>query len=778
MKEQKKNYLKVDVYMIGKILVYSAFVFSLISVITYLISVRKPKLAIVGRWSYYIVTGLVLAICMYLLSNILSHNFQFTYIWEYSSTELPTNLLIATFYAGQQGSFLLWTLMLTLIGYFLIPYSREKGYESYSIAIFSLILSFLFLILIFKSPFEYVWETYAGQEGVVEGFTPKNGRGLNPILQNYWINIHPPILFLGYSLMTVPYVFAMAGLFKNDNQRWINVALPWTLFGTGVLGLGLMLGGLWAYETLGWGGFWAWDPVENSSLIPWLVSLSLVHTMYVAKNTGGLIKTNYVLAFLSFIFVLYASFLTRSGVLGDTSVHSFVSPGPIVYKLLLYFLLAFILFAVVSLLTRLNKIKSKNIDFQFSSREFIVSLGAIIIMLITFIVVFGTSWPILTEILGMTKSTVDIHWYDDLNLPLAVIMMILNSYSILLSWKKTDISKIIKKVFYAIAFGLFAVLIGRFIGLDNLAYTLLAFSIGFTLFIHTEILVKTVLKNPKLTGAYLAHIGIAVLLLGAMISGGYSESKQISLKPNETAEFKGYELKLLGRERIEKRWTDKEKYRYDIEITKDGKTTSANPIVFWSDFNNRESPFFEPGIANYISKDLYIFPYSIQPYFEVSPSLLKKTETAKVSLDTNYKIQFLNFEMSAMRGMMSGESSESNTLKVGAIVRISNNNLVYEDTLYSNMDAQTMMIDPVWYEIRGTELEVGFMQIMPDEKINDSKAVFAYKEKGGELSQPSEIFTFEISTKPFINLVWIGTLLLVIGFFISIVKYITPKSKT
>ncbi|MER3329105.1 MAG: cytochrome c biogenesis protein CcsA, partial [Candidatus Kapaibacterium sp.] len=303
--------------MIGQILIYVAFGLSVISGIFYLIAKDKPGLLKLGRFAYYGVTATMLAISMYLLSNILSHNFQMTYVWEYSSTTLPLNLLISTFYAGQQGSFLLWGLTLTLIGFFLIPYLKERNYEYITMGIFVLVIAFILLILIFKSPFEFVWETYADQN-VEVGFTPKEGRGLNPILQNYWINIHPPILFLGYSAMTIPYIFAIAGLLKKDYRKWIRLALPWTLFASAILGLGLMLGGLWAYETLGWGGFWAWDPVENSSLIPWLTAVTLVHTMYIHQKTGGLIKTNFVLAFLTFLFVLYATFLTRSGVLGDT----------------------------------------------------------------------------------------------------------------------------------------------------------------------------------------------------------------------------------------------------------------------------------------------------------------------------------------------------------------------------------------------------------------------------------------------------------------------------
>ena len=213
----------------------------------------------------------------------------------------------------------------------------------------------------------------------------------------------------------------------KDYRKWITIALPWTLFGSGVLGLGLMLGGFWAYETLGWGGFWAWDPVENSSLMPWLLAVSLVHTMLVSKKNGGLIKTNYILASLTFILVLYASFLTRSGILGDTSVHSFVSPGPIIYKLLLIFLVAFFVLSIVVLIYRIKKIPLGSGEIEVNSKEFMLTLGSVVILGIFFVVFMGTSWPIITEILGVTKSSVDPSWYNKINLPLVELLMSINA---------------------------------------------------------------------------------------------------------------------------------------------------------------------------------------------------------------------------------------------------------------------------------------------------------------------------------------------------------------
>ena len=176
------------------------------------------------------------------------------------------------------------------------------------------------------------------------------------------------MLFIGYAAMTVPFVFALAGLIKKEFHEWINIALPWTLAASALLGLGIMLGAFWAYETLGWGGFWGWDPVENSSLIPWLTSVALIHTMLVQRKTKGLIRTNFALAIISFVLVLYATFLTRSGILGDISVHSFGEPGKLVYTLLMGFQITFTLIAVLVFIIRFKDISKASSNSSFKTK--------------------------------------------------------------------------------------------------------------------------------------------------------------------------------------------------------------------------------------------------------------------------------------------------------------------------------------------------------------------------------------------------------------------------
>lgn len=751
--------------MTGKILIYITLFSSVCSTIFYLIAANKGGVyQKIARLSYYALTGSIVMVSMYLLSEILSHNFQYTYIWEYSSKELPNNLLTATFYAGQQGSFLLWGLLLTLIGYFLMPYVQKYDYENYVMAFYSLILVFITVILVVKSPFELLWETFPN---VPIGHMPENGRGLNPVLQNYWITIHPPILFTGYSAMSVPFAFAMAALAKRDYRNWMNISMPWLLFGTGILGFGIMLGGFWAYETLGWGGFWAWDPVENSSLIPWLIAVALVHTMLVSKKTGGLIKTNIFLAIFAFIAVLYATFLTRSGVLGDSSVHSFVSPGETIYNLLLIMMITFIVLSTVGLFMRLKELPNPKSTFKMNSREFGLSIGSVVILLIAFIVILGTSWPIILPILGMEKSVIEPQMYNQFNMPLAIILMILNSSILYFSWKRNDTNTLLKKTFPALVFGIFAAIIASFMGINKAQDMILVFAGFFSLFINFSFIIKNLTKSPTLVGAYVAHVGIGLLILGALFSGAYEVKQQIRLEQGQEAKFLDYTIKFEDKEQIERNWQDREKYRYNFKITKDDESYYVHPIVYWSDFNKRESPFFEPGIHTYLNKDLYFSPYSIETKYKNPPVVLNKNVKTPISIDTNYNIQLLKFIMPTP------DSFSGSQIKFGSYVRLSGKDFVIEDTLYTLIDQESGFNIPVWKTYEEAGFDVGFMQLdVNKEDLSQSRAVYAFREIGGEMERPYEIFTLEASSKPLILLVWFGTILIALGFFFSIYKYI------
>src|SRR5438132_6269446 len=267
------------------------------------------------------------------------------------------------------------------------------------------------------------------------GHVPADGQGLNPLLQDPWMTIHPPVLFTGFSSLAVPFAIAMAGLVRRDYDGWIKVVLPWTVFSVAILATGFIMGGVWAYKVLGWGGYWGWDPVENGSLIPWLSNAALLHGVLVQRATGSLRRTNFFLAVTSYVLVLYASFLTRSGVLADFSVHSFVNLG------LNGFLLSFLLVTAVvgygTLIFRARDIPGPREPLGSLSRESMMWLGQLVFMLMCGLTAVGMSAPLITRLCG-PASNVQTSYYNLVNSPLAIAMGLLLGVAPLMRWRKQE----------------------------------------------------------------------------------------------------------------------------------------------------------------------------------------------------------------------------------------------------------------------------------------------------------------------------------------------------
>ncbi|ROL61295.1 hypothetical protein D9V86_06410 [Bacteroidetes/Chlorobi group bacterium ChocPot_Mid] len=758
--------------MIGKIILDILFVASLLSTIGYFWSIKtnNQNLIRTSRNLYYLIFFGLVFISGYFLYLIMTHDFQYTYIWSYTSTNLSTYYLFASFYAGQEGSFLLWALMVATVGIFLLPYVKKNDYETVTMGFYALILSFILLLLLLKSPFTYIWESFPDAK---VGFLPQDGRGLNPILENYWITIHPPILFLGYAIMSVPYIFAVGGLIKRDYSNWIQISLPWTLLASGILGLGIGLGGFWAYETLGWGGFWGWDPVENSSLLPWLISMALIHTLMVQRKTGGLIKTNFLLAILSFIFVLYATFLTRSGVLGDTSVHSFVDPGSVVYAILLIFIFIFLFVGIGLLISRLKDLKDK-INFSLKSKETSITTGAIMLLISAVIVFIGTSFPIFLELTGQTKTAVEISFYDKWNLPIAAIFMFLCGFSFFLSWRATKFGTNIKQLILPLLTSLVAGVVLYFSGINEIKHILLAVPSIFCLYVAFLYLLKVIKRKPLSMGAYLSHAGVGIFFLGVIFSGGYSVTTSVHLAKGEKASALGYNFTFLGSERIEVDKKDREKYICNVKIEKDGNFYLASPIVYWSEFNQKQAPFFEPGIESYLTKDLYISPKALAVENDLPSVILTKGESASVPFDSTTRIQLMGFDMTHGNDMQSNNPQ----FKFGGILEFITEKDTTLDTLFISLDMSNGNSTPFWKELKNSNVSIGFtnFRVDPDD-MSQSTAEFSFFVDGMQTKGPKEVFTFEATIKPFMMFVWIGSILVVIGFFIATLKSWRKKVK-
>lgn len=768
--------------MIGGILVKVAFALALASSFLYyrVSNGAGPRELDLARKSFHGAVMLLLSAVAVLLYLILTHQFQYTYVWEYSSTDLSLPLLISTFYAGQQGSFTLWALYTSIIGVFLLRYSSRKDYEAEVMSIFSLILSFLLLMIVVKNPFEYIWNAFPQdliQTGPIPaGFTnfvmldsvkgiwaryPVEGKGLNPLLQNYWMVIHPQVLFLGFSSMAVPYSMAVAGLRKRDYNSWIRIATPWAVFGAMVLGTGIILGGYWAYETLGWGGFWGWDPVENSSLIPWLLCVASIHTTLTQRQSGAFVRTNFVLSLLTFILVLYSTFLTRSGVLGETSVHSFVDPGNWVYWLLLSVIFIFGGIGFGLLFRRMKEMPKVPVEHSIFSREFALFLGATALTFVAVFCVVGTSSPIITSIVNGKASAVDTIYYVRTNLPLGIVIAFLSGLGQLLWWKHSKTNDLLKRMIVPLIGGAIATVAVLTMGAETFEILLFVFFAGFSLVANLVVGYDVYIGNPKFVGGSIAHIGIALLCLGFVTSSRYDKKATVSLEQNVPLDTLGYRLTYVKDEHVGKFDA------FRVRVEKDGRTHVVSPTMYYSEF--AQSVMRHPDLINYLNRDLYVAPLSLEdPQVTNDKTLtLQKGESTQVGPLT---VKFDDFDFSATQ---MGQMLEGKGFQIRGIMEVTEGYQKKKvDLVMKNSGEGPEYLPANLVAADGKNYVLQMVRLLPDkDDRSKSKIEFTVKMPLSGSQQPhGETLVVEASIKPYINLVWMGTITLAIGFFLTILR--------
>jgi len=588
-----------------------------------------------------------------------------------------------------------------------------------------------------------------------------NGKGLNPLLQNFWMQIHPPVLFLGFALGSVPFVFAISALIKNNYENWIKYSFPWILAAGGVLGLGIMLGGYWAYGVLGWGGYWAWDPVENSSLVPWIIMVAVIHTMIVQKKSqeqgekiGRFAKTNLILAILTFVSIVYSTFLTRSGILGDSSVHSFVDPGSLVYLFLLIFVFTFLGIGLGLVFYRWKSLSlAVKSEESFYSRELSLFSATIILGASSLIVFVGTSAPIF-------GISVDISFYDKMHIPLAIVMGIINGISVYLRWKDTKSKEVLSQITVPAILTLVITIGIVFLGeVYKPMMILLAASSVFPLIINLQMIVKFIPTNFHFAGGYFSHFGISLFILGVIGSGAYSSEQEIDLPKGKQLNLFGFNLEFKGYEPIE----NNTKYAFNIEISENGNKKIVSPIMYISSFN--QSLMREPFIMEGFLKDIYISPIS----FDEGNDNNSRTENAfslvpgqEYQFDS-IRIKYLEFISPDMSLMSAGSNFE-----MGAKLYLSYKDKTETINLLMKKEGNSIVNIPV--TLKDANSVIVLNQIDPMSKKADIGISKISATTG--ISKPEEVLTVSISKKPFVSLVWFGVFFTTIGFFFSMIRRI------
>ncbi|MEX0994671.1 MAG: cytochrome c biogenesis protein CcsA [Balneolaceae bacterium] len=518
----------------GNLLVTVSFLSGFASMILYGLYARRGNASLekAGDWLWGLKGVSLLIASAILVHLIVTHRFEYFYVWNYTSLDLEFQYLVSAFYGGQEGSFMLWVLFGFLVGLILMR-KTSKTYKGPVMFVFGLTQVFLlsmmlgwdlFGLKIGASPFRTIAQEMPNAPFIQANpdFVPSDGTGLNDLLKSPYMMIHPPIIFLGFAMMTVPFAFAIASLWKRQYHGWIKPALPWTLAANLSLLTAIFLGGYWAYETLSFGGYWAWDPVENASLVPWLIGTAGIHMMIIQKKSSRAHKGAIFLSILAYVAVVYQTFLTRSGVLADSSVHSFVDLG--LYNQLLAFMLVMVALGVGFYLYRYRELPSPEKESKILSREFMTFTGGMLLFILGMVIILGTSSPIIGRLFVENPTPPEIQFYNDWSMPLAMVMAFLTVIGQYLFWQKHDWESLASALITPLLITSVASILSIILGdVRNLYTMIFIFAAWFTVIGNGAMIVDLIRRNARLIGGALSHVGFGALLLGIIASSSFTE---------------------------------------------------------------------------------------------------------------------------------------------------------------------------------------------------------------------------------------------------------------
>ncbi|MBK8608592.1 MAG: cytochrome c biogenesis protein CcsA [Chitinophagaceae bacterium] len=802
---------------IGHFFVLLAFVASIVATISYFTAAKKTDLIEKRSWLNFarlafitqlISAAIIFVTIFYICAN---HYFEYMYAYKHASKELEPKYLLACIWEGQEGSFLLWTIWHGILGVIIMIKSKNpvsSGWEAPVMSVISLAQCFLLMMLLGlyvgevrlgSSPFTLTRNEIAGPIFSRPDYLTfiKDGVGLNVLLRNYWMVIHPPILFLGFASTIIPFAFAYAGIQTKRFGEWVTPALPWALLSACVLGVGIMMGGKWAYESLSFGGYWAWDPVENASLVPWLILVAGLHTMVIFKATGHSLKASYLFAFLSFIFILYSTFLTRTGILGDTSVHAFTDAGTAINVMILIFVAAFTLPSLGLLIANLKKIPVIQKEESTNSREFWMFIGSLVFFLTAIFIIAKTSVPVYNKIFGtQIAQPEDVELsYNKVVIMVAIIIGLLSAVTQYLKYKKTATGTFFKKIalptFIAaaisISLAIFYPLTYYKAGAGYLGAAYIALFAAIFSVIANSMYIWTGLNGKlKSAGASIAHIGFALMLVGILIS---SSNKEVI----SSSRTNGININISGKDPLTKQ-TDNplenltlirqvpagmgpyqvtylkdsfgnEKGRRFYELLFQRKDAVTNklteqftlkPDVYIMKDNNMSS---NPDTKSYLNKDVFTFiSYAVSE---------KEEDTARFNIQEMAEgdTAFYSNGIIILNRVVKNPDNEKYHFKptdaalMADITLIGKDSMHYKASPVIHIDAFGVnQIDDTVY---AQNLYLKFAGVTDGQKIK-----LGIKESDKLISY----VTLKAYVFPYINLVWLGLIIMALGIVMSAVK--------
>lgn len=573
---------------------------------------RNTKLTEVSFNAVFSVGALVTIASVILWYALLTDKFQVLYVWNHSERNLPTFYKFSALWGGQAGSLLFWSLILSVYSMLVVGMNRHHHWQ---------LMPYVNSVLLGTSLFFLTLLVFAANPFALAEFVPPDGRGLNPLLQNYWMVIHPVMLYLGYVGMAVPFAFAVAALLsKRLDTGWVRSVRRWTLIPWLFLSIGILMGSQWAYLELGWGGYWAWDPVENVSFIPWLTATAFLHSIVIQEQRGILKIWNMVLIWLTYFLVILGTFTTRSGVL--ESVHSFarsnIGPFFLVFMGIILVGFLWLLFDRLSLLRDEQPIES------YTSREAAFMANNWLFTGIAFATLWGTFFPMFSEILTGERISVAAPFFNKVNGPLFLLLFILMGVAPLLGWRRTSAAAfrrqfqwpVIVAVIVAIAVAILTRTVYPSIGLGVCAFATATIVQEYVRGVRARMSVSSEnvaaatvhlwRRNGRRYGGYLVHLGMVLIAVAVIGSEFFQQTTNVTLAQGESVQIGNYELLYTGL--TTQRESNATQFGAQLEIFRDGKMELVGSMMPRRNVYDKtpEQPTSEVGLRMSLVEDVYV----------------------------------------------------------------------------------------------------------------------------------------------------------------------------
>ena len=606
---------------LGTFTLLASFVVSAYATAAAIAGARRASRSLVDSavGAFYLVAALLTVGTAVIIHAFVTDDYSIKYVQHYSDTVQPFIYKLTSYWGGLDGSIMFWVFLLAVFGSTAVYVNRERHRElmPYVVAIISVVqMFFLFLMVIHKNPFETFLVT-----------APAEGRGLNPLLQNAYMAIHPPALYIGFVGMTIPYAFGLAALITGHlDDSWLRAVRRWTMVSWLFLSFGLTLGMIWAYEVLGWGGYWGWDPVENAGLLPWLTATAFLHSVMVQERRGMLRVWNVTLVIVTFFLTIFGTFMTRSGVV--QSVHAFGEDRQLAW-MFTGFMVVILTVSFGYVIYRLPLLRSRHELDSWVSREAAFLANNWILLFAAMFVLFATMFPTISEALTGERLTVGPPFFNKWMLPIGLAMLFLTGVGPLLAWRKSTVINLREQFLWATIVGVVTPVALSFAGIPfwpaGLCFALCAF-VGVTIiqeFVRGAAVRKQVTGTDYLTamvglvarskrryGGYTVHLGIVLMFLG-FTGEAFKVDEQMLLQPGQQARVGRYAIRNDG-----VRVTDdgqKQMITGHLTVFHDGKELDKAYPGKWLYRRHEQEPVSRVAIRRSAAEDLYI----VMPGFEL-----------------------------------------------------------------------------------------------------------------------------------------------------------------